>query len=797
MRYRFPILMSCCACALAACGDGDSDKARALGTGGSPDSGVSDAAPACEPGTYIDCYSGSPTTNGVGSCHGGVRVCLPDGSGYGDCLNEVTPSAETCSTPVDDDCDGELNEDGSNCVCVPGSTENCYSGPSTTSGVGACATGTRACNLLGTAWLDCINEVLPIDEQCDTPVDDDCDGSVNEAPGCSCTPGSTGSCYSGPSGTLDVGACKSGTQVCESSGQGFGACLGEVPPVSETCSTSVDDDCDGELNEEGAGCVCVPGTSESCYSGPTGTASVGACTLGSRTCDALGTAWLPCVGEVLPTAEQCATTVDDDCDGAVNEEGADCICSPGGTLPCYTGPSGTLDIGPCKQGTQTCAASGAGYSSCVGDVSPTVETCSTYANEDCSTAASCVHDVAALIGVGLQGDTIQPWLLSGGATSDPHVFIRGKWLRYDDFGTQKQNVAIPEYFEVHSVTEPPALAPKTALLAGRGLAANLNFGAGQVVTGALVVAEYDAAGVKWAKGFTGSGAIENIRAVHDASGTYYVAGRCLSSTMDLGFGPFTCTSNVFVTSLQPTSGQANWSRVLHAGTSSAHLELKGAYAYTGELWLAGNFSATLDAGGASPPLVSAGGKDIFLASLSTTDGVTTSQVARFGGTGNDTILLARPTSGQSAGIAGTTSAGFAWQTNSIPPGMFVGRVISTSLGWFHSYPNCTPELVDTTTGDSNDVFQVMAKCSVAFDPGNGMLPAGRVLLAFDMTYGMLISGRPIPTNLQTVGITTIETTRWLLGKIGGGESVDFGTGPLMPLGGSNYVLARFWNDNVD
>jgi hypothetical protein len=255
----------------------------------------------------------------VGVCKGGTQTCKPDGSGWEDCAGAVLPAAETCLTPEDDDCDGQVNEEGAGCVCVPGSTAPCYSGPMGTEGVGACKAGTKVCNADGLDYGACTGEVVPAAETCLTPEDDDCDGQVNEeGAGCVCVPGSTAPCYSGPMGTADVGACKAGQQTCNADGLGYGACVGEVVPVPETCATPVDDDCDGQVNEEGASCVCVPGTTQACYTGPMGTAGVGLCKAGAQLCNDQGTAWGACTGQVLPAAEACAGNTDDDCDGKIN-----------------------------------------------------------------------------------------------------------------------------------------------------------------------------------------------------------------------------------------------------------------------------------------------------------------------------------------------------------------------------------------------------------------------------------------------------------------------------------------------
>jgi hypothetical protein len=70
--------------------------------------------------------------------------------------------------------------------------------------------------------------------------------------------------------------------------------------------------------------VCTPDETQPCYSGPDGTQDVGACKAGTQTCNAEGTAFGPCGGEVTPQAEVCGTPVDESCDGT-NDEG--CLVS--------------------------------------------------------------------------------------------------------------------------------------------------------------------------------------------------------------------------------------------------------------------------------------------------------------------------------------------------------------------------------------------------------------------------------------------------------------------------------------
>lgn len=64
---------------------------------------------------------------------------------------------------------------------------------------------------------------------------------------------------------------------------------------------------------------CEPGTSEACYSGAPGTQGIGPCVAGSRVCGGDGL-WGGCSGEVAPVGEACSNSVDDNCNGAVDEE---------------------------------------------------------------------------------------------------------------------------------------------------------------------------------------------------------------------------------------------------------------------------------------------------------------------------------------------------------------------------------------------------------------------------------------------------------------------------------------------
>lgn len=66
----------------------------------------------CTMGETTPCYSGPLATLDVGVCVSGVRMCDPDAMEYMDtCVGEVTPEAEDCDSPEDEDCNGSSNCD--------------------------------------------------------------------------------------------------------------------------------------------------------------------------------------------------------------------------------------------------------------------------------------------------------------------------------------------------------------------------------------------------------------------------------------------------------------------------------------------------------------------------------------------------------------------------------------------------------------------------------------------------------------------------------------------------------------
>jgi hypothetical protein len=145
------------------------------------------------------------------------------------------------------------------------------------------------------------------------------------------------------------------------------------------------------------GCGCSGTMSRACYSGQPATRNMGVCHDGMQVCSGgevgmYGT----CDGEVLPGGENCTNGIDDNCDGLVDCADPTCAtdptcntgCTDGQTRQCYDGPSGTLGVGTCKPGTQTCA-NGQWPTTCPGEVLPMPEDCSSPSDLNCNYLPGC------------------------------------------------------------------------------------------------------------------------------------------------------------------------------------------------------------------------------------------------------------------------------------------------------------------------------------------------------------------------------------------------------------------------
>lgn len=196
-----------------------------------------------------------------------------------------------------------------------------------------CTTGKQCCSTICTN-RQCAAEVGP-GPQCTVAAD--CAGVDDECQTRTCTGGICDVAYTRygtPAGNQILGDCK--TNVCNGAGGidpmiddtdtppdidecTVGSCTNGEPgsaprEMFSPCSTNGGNICDGA----GHCAVCVPGQTQSCYTGPGGTAGIGVCQAGTQTCRSDGSGFDACAGEVLPSPETC-NGLDDNCDGMVDD----------------------------------------------------------------------------------------------------------------------------------------------------------------------------------------------------------------------------------------------------------------------------------------------------------------------------------------------------------------------------------------------------------------------------------------------------------------------------------------------
>jgi hypothetical protein len=449
-------------------------------------------------------------------------------------------------------------------------------------------------------------------------------GSGGTTSGTECTPGTVEECYSGAPETKDVGICKAGQRACKADGL-WGVCVGEVTPIAETCDSPNDEDCDGQTNEEGQGCVCLPGTMAACYSGPPGTQDVGTCKSGMGLCDAEGKGVAACAGQVLPAAENCLAPSDENCDGVAltcagtdfwHKKFGDAGVQTGGGIAAWNGGAviagsfeGTVDFG----GGALVSAGAADaflasydylgahmWSKQLGDA---VAQTATGVAVDAAGNVYVVGDFAGKIDLG-GGD------LTSAGVNDVFIAkydVNGGFLWGKAFGNNKAQAALAVAVDAQG-----RVAMTGSFVGDVVLGVDLLVGAGG---NDAFVAVFDTdGGPLWSKGFGDPVAQVGKAIAMGPQGEVVVLGD-MAGTVDFGGGALTSAgvNDVFVAAFDK-AGAPLWSKVF--GDVAAQAANGVAIDSVGNVVMATTFAGKIDFGGGL--LTSAGSNDVGLAKLTAT-----------------------------------------------------------------------------------------------------------------------------------------------------------------------------------
>jgi hypothetical protein len=486
------------------------------------------------------------------------------------------------------------------------------------------------------------------------------------------------------------------------------------------------------------GTSCTPNATEHCYGGPPTTEDVGACRGGTHICNAQGTAFGECSGEIRPSTEDCTKAPDEDCDGQACSQAiwakrflSTEIAVTGGV---DVDPSGNIVLTGVFLGTLT------------------------------------LDGQAPLTSVG-SGDAF----LAKFDSTGKHIWSKS-------FGNST--------FSQSAIAVATSAAGDIAVT-GR-MEGSLNFGGSTLVTVGetdVFVAKFDAAGNHvWSKRFGDASSQQALGMAFDSAGNVLVTGQFYGS-IDFGNGPLSnpdgVNTDLFVAKLASSTGMSLWSKQFGDPNASEGFGLGSLIATDSNdnVILAGGFSTTISFGGAAP-LVSQGGPDVYVAKLdalgdhiwSKRYGDVAGQVARsLSITKSNEILIA-------GGYGGTINFGTDLTAPMGTTSLFLAKIDASGASvWGRGFNSVVMPWIDVSPDD--DIALAATCASAGLDLGGGDLGvpgSGLCIAKYDPTGNHLWS-RMLPGSAdeqKTWSLAVDPTSNAIIISGAPGATIDFGTGPL-------------------
>ncbi|MGK0347319.1 MAG: hypothetical protein ACI855_003403 [Myxococcota bacterium] len=257
-------------------------------------------------------------------CDGLAPAIDVDEDGFAACLDcddddaGVFPGAVERCNGVDDDCNDTVDDDALDAVPFYADTDG--------DGSGDAASSTRACEAPAGFVVsddDCDDsraEIAPsVDETCDG-VDQNCNGAIDED-AIDAPTWYADADEDGYGGSLTVQACVAPSGFLDASTDCNDLDVLAFPGASERCNEA-DDDCDGAIDEDATDARTFYADTDGDGWGDAALPTVAACSLP----DGYSTSGLDCADDDAarnPGAPELCNTLDDDCDGFVDESATD------------------------------------------------------------------------------------------------------------------------------------------------------------------------------------------------------------------------------------------------------------------------------------------------------------------------------------------------------------------------------------------------------------------------------------------------------------------------------------------